>query len=203
MENMKLEKDYRWIFINDENIKIKRIKKFTSLIEEKKKYIKGEILNDKILNLKFENENFMLGFFIWEIKPFKLLMKTYPEEERLKLKGLSSKKLQKFKNRDNKSIGGYFCIEEVDTMEKFESKLKFLLEYNQYIEIDFIRIYKYRFNGIKKAYQMLDEGKKKMNIIKELEKKLEEEKKSIVFLIYYLYLIILQKHINFERFLKI
>lgn len=149
MENINREKEYNWVLVNEGKIKIKGVKKRISLREEKKKLQRGEILNNKVLNLKFENEEFMIGFLIWEIKPFKLLMKTYPEKERLKLRGISNKKLQRYKKRDNKSLGGYYCIEESKNIEEFEKKLKFLLNYNQYIEIEFIRLYNYKFNVIK------------------------------------------------------
>lgn len=130
---------------------------------------------DKIMSYKFMNANFLIVFLVWEIKSFKLLLKTYPEIERLELKGISNRKLQKYENRPNIKLGGFFCIEEVTTLNEFIKKLNFLINYNEFVELEFIRFYNYRFTSVHSIFGLVMLSKEMKSICIYLEKKINLE----------------------------
>lgn len=130
---------------------------------------------DKIMSYKFMNAQFLIVFLIWEIKSFKLLLKTYSEVDRLELKGISNRKLQKYENRPNIKLGGFFCIEEVTTLNDFITKLNFLIDYNEFVELEFIRFYNYRFTNVQSIFGLIMLSKEIKSICIYIEKKVNLE----------------------------
>lgn len=121
------------------------------------------------------NAQFLIVFLIWEIKSFKLLLKTYSEVDRLELKGISNRKLQKYENRPNIKLGGFFCIEEVATLNDFITKLNFLIDYNEFVELEFIRFYNYRFTNVQSIFGLIMLSKEIKSICIYIEKKFNLE----------------------------
>lgn len=189
MQNIIGEKNTVYILTKFEGgIQLKE-RKEKKVIKREKVYIEKlqQIIN-MYTNFQFEKDDFLIIFFIWELKIFKELLKTYPENERIVLKGESNRKLQKYSSRENKRLGGYFCIEKEKGSSSFLKKMNFLLEYSQYIEIEFVRFYNHHFSDIINAYRLVEISKEKKTIIKYLELTGEYKKIYLIELLQLLYL---------------